>query len=122
MLVSFIVNLLVSAGVLSILPMARYKDFSSCFIVSLAAAIIGTLLSSVHIIVTILISPFLLIPFFGPLLVGVPALILTSFLVNAVALYIADQMIEDFEIDGFVNTAIASLCVSLAIGLVNFIF
>lgn len=122
MLFSFLVNSLVAAGVLSILPMARYKDFSSCFIVSLIAGAIGTILSSVHFIVAIIISPFMLIPLLGPLLVGLPAFLLTAFLVNAVALYIADQIIDEFEIDGLVNTGIASLCVSGATGLVSFIF
>ncbi|PCJ21598.1 MAG: hypothetical protein COB02_03095 [Candidatus Cloacimonadota bacterium] len=121
MLISFLINTLIAAGVLSILPIARYQDFGSCFIVSAIAGFFATLLWFVHPIVQFILLPFTMIPIFGPLLIGLPAFFLTAFLVNTVALYAADQMIEEFEIDGLVNTGLASLSISGATALIHII-
>ncbi len=112
--------LIVQPFVLMNLPMVRSKGFASCMKVTVLNVIILTVLfifSSPVLALTAMIGGA--IPFIGPeLILPVTMFILTTILSTA-SLYIADQIIEDFEIKTLPETVMVAVILSVVSNVVN---
>ena len=98
-----IINLLILSVsvfvVTQILPSVRIKGFSTAVVVALIYGVLKVLLTKILVLVSF------------PLMVI--TLGLFYLVINAFLLWIADKLIEGFEIKGFVNTLIAAFLISV---------
>ncbi len=94
--------------VANLMPTIRIKSFGTAVAVSLVYSLVNFLVGW---LITFLALPFILITF------G-----LFIFVVNAILLWLTDQLIDDFEIKGFGSTLIASLLISLVNSILRWIF
>ena len=81
--------------VASVLPGIRLKGFSTAILVAIVYSVINTILS-------FFAFPFVLI-----------TLGLFIFVINVLVLWITDKLIDDFEIQNFATTILASLLITL---------
>ena len=88
------------ALVANLLPGIKLKGFGTAIVVALVYSVINFLLYKILVFFSF---PFILISFGLFLLV-----------INAVLLWLTDLILDDFEIDGFGTTFVASLLITLA--------
>ena len=111
-LISFVLWLGISAVILSVLPLVKSKGFAPCFSVALVMTVAGRILAYFAFPAYVAAIFLAFIPILGWLMLPVVILAIGWF-INTVALYIADQLIEDFEIKTFADTAITALFLSI---------
>ncbi len=90
--------------VASVLPGIRLKSFSTAILVAIVYSIVNTILS-------FFAFPFVLI-----------TLGLFIFVINVLVLWITDKLIEDFEIQNFATTIVASLLITVCNLLFRWLF
>ena len=108
----FVLNILFFAVsvflVANLMPTIRIKSFGTAVAVSLVYSLVNF---PVGWLITFLALPFILI-MFG----------LFIFVVNAILLWLTDKLIENFEIEGFGTTLIASLLISMINSFLKWLF
>jgi len=111
-LVRFLVSAAIYALVLSVVPWVKHKGYGACFAVAIimAGVRIPLLMFAFPLLLSLVF--FSTIPFIGWIL-GSLAVILLTWSIHTIALYLADQAIEDFEIKSFGDTALTALVTGL---------
>ncbi len=94
--------------VASLLPGIRLKNFGTAVIVALVYSIVNFLIGWLLVLISL---PFIII-----------TLGLFMFVINAVMLWITDQFMEDFEIDGIGTTLLAAFLISVTDSILRWIF
>lgn len=120
-MLSFLVTTVVYAAVLSVMPWVKHKGFGSCLAVAAIMAGLRLVLVVVALPFVVGLGLFTAIPVLGWLM-GPPLLVLLCLAVNTLALYAADQMIEDFEIATMGDTALTAIATGVLSGIVMKIF
>ncbi len=109
---NFILNILLFSvsvfAVASLMPTIKIKNYGTAVVVALVYSLVNFLVGW---LITFLALPFIVVTF------G-----LFIFVVNAILLWITDKMIDDFEIEGFFSTLVASLLISLINSFLRWIF
>jgi putative membrane protein len=103
LLLQWVLSAVSLTAIAKLLPGVRIKSFGTAMIV---AAVYGVL--------SVLFSWLLGIIFFLPLLLtfGLFALV-----INAILLFVTDQLVEDFEIDNLITTLIAAVALTILNGI-----
>jgi hypothetical protein len=114
-LIALGVAIVFNAVILAALPFVRYKSFVSCVATAALAAIIAVPVDFLGGVLEVLAKFLLLfIPFIGPLIIYPLVKIFLLWILSALSLFIADQIIEDFEIPTLGQTFMAALLLGLA--------
>ena len=116
-MVGFVLSALVYAAVLSFIPWVQHKGYVSCFLVALIMAVVRIPLVLFAIPLFVSLAIFSAIPIIG-WTIGPLLLMILSLLVNTVALYVADRVIEDFKIATIGHTALTALVTGFVSGIV----
>lgn len=95
-------------GVSSLLPTIRIKNFSTAILVAIVYSVVNLVLGW---LLTFLSMPLIFVTF------G-----LFNFVINAVLLWITDQLIEDFEIKGLGSTLLAAFLITAIHSALQWIF
>ena len=121
-MIRFILSILLSAGILSILPFSKYTKFQSCIIVSILNAVFLIPISFAGGIFTFISSIILsFIPFIGGIINYFIIFFIVSIL-SSISLKIADSIVEDFEIKGILNTIIAAFFIGFGQSILSFFY
>jgi len=114
-IVLLLLGITFNAIVLAALPFARYKNFISCLSTAALAAVIAIPVNILGGVVAKITALFLwFIPFLGPAIINPIVQMLLLWIMSAISLYIADQIIEDFEIPTITQTFQAAFVLGLA--------
>ena len=106
-LLKWIISTISIAIVVELLPGIQFDSFTSLLLTSLFLGIIGPFLRAIMILFTL---PLFLLSF------G-----LIYFVINGIILYIASGLIPGFSVDSFWAALLASLLISLAVTLINWL-
>jgi putative membrane protein len=102
-MVSWIISILVLSVsvfiVTQILPSVSIRNFPTALLVALVYGILKTLLTKVLVLISL---PFMIV-----------TLGLFYFVINAFLLWLTDQLIEGFEVKGFLQTILAAFLISV---------
>jgi hypothetical protein len=111
-MITLILIIVADAILLSAMPFVKTKSFSASALTAGTAGLIGWGLSFVEsVLATIVWIVSFALPFLGPLLLYPIARFLLWWIITTIALFVADQMVEDLEIQGILNTALAALVI-----------
>ncbi len=114
-LIAFLVAIVFNALILAALPFVRYKTFISCVATAALAAVISVPVDFLGGILDAIAKILLIfIPFIGPLLIYPLVKIFMLWILSALSLFVADQIIEDFEIPTLGQTFMAALLLGVA--------
>jgi uncharacterized membrane protein YvlD (DUF360 family) len=120
-MIGFVICLVINAVVLTALPWVKYKSFGACMITCLLMSVVGWALTFFQSIANSIIAFFTwFIPFVGPALIRPVAFFFTWWIVATIALFIADQIIEEFEIATLGRTAQTALILGILNSVLSF--
>ena len=111
-LIKFVVMCAISGAILSAIPMVKTKGLGYSMAVAAVMSVVHTVLSILAIPVKIVAVFTALIPFLNVIITPL-SFFLISWLISTLSLFIADKMVDGFEIKTFGDTAIAAIILSI---------
>jgi len=111
-IINFVLYCAISAAILSAIPLVKSKSFGASMAVAALMSIFASIISVLTIPAKIVGYLVVFIPFLNIILLPLVSLCF-AWLTSTLALYIADQMIEDFEIKSFSDTALTALALGI---------
>jgi uncharacterized membrane protein YvlD (DUF360 family) len=110
-LIKFVLWCAVSGAILSAIPMVKSKGLGASMAVAAIMSVFQTIISFFMIPVKVVAVLVAFVPFLNIILFPLTFILIALF-VNTLALYAADQIIPDFQIDGIGDTALTALILS----------
>lgn len=120
-LIKFVLWCAVSGAILSAIPMVKSKSLGASMAVAAIMSVFHTIISFFMIPVKMVAILVVFVPFLNVILAPL-VFILIGLLINTLALYGADQLIEDFKIDGLGDTAITALILGICQYVISIFF
>ena len=120
-LIKFVLWCAVSGAILSAIPMVKSKSLGASMAVAALMSVFHTIISIFMIPVKMVAVLVIFVPFLNIILLPLVSIILSLF-INTLALYGADQLIEDFKIEGISDTAVTALILGVCQYVISIFF